>query len=91
MSSAPRVAFTVCKFRNRSGKSLGEILLGSLGLSMHPCVPCGSCFLLLLPNRISVRVYLGANPLRGITLPTVPFGLCATSWQTNAQVPVLPL
>jgi len=72
MSSVPPVAFTVCKFRNRSGKSLGEILLDPWALHA-PCVPCGSCFLLLLPNRISVRVYLGANPLRGITLPTVPF------------------
>jgi hypothetical protein len=34
---------------------------------------------------------LGAESATQHCGPTVPFGLCATSWQTNAQVRVLPL
>ena len=34
---------------------------------------------------------LGMTPLRASAGTTVPFGLCAISWQTNAHVPVAPL
>jgi len=47
------------------------------------------------PPAVKGRVYkphcLGLNPPRTMAGTTVPFGLCAVSWQTNAQLPVLPL